>query len=59
MTSTPLIDDMDRFFAHEWQNLADDIQREPARTPQMEDERRRALAKAAEYRERILAEAGR
>ena len=46
-----LIDDMDWFFAEQWQRLADEIARE---SPQLENLRERAQLKADEHRERIL-----
>ena len=48
------IDDMDRFFFDQWQALADDIAKEPIQTPQLEELRQRAQAKADHYRDKIM-----
>lgn len=55
MTTKPLIDDMNHFFAQQWQQLADEIERE---SPQLEAERIAALAKARIYQDRIISGVG-
>ena len=58
MTTKPLIDDMDHFFAEQWQEMADEMERDGQSVIQPTIYAH-ALEMAAHYRDKIIAEAGR